>query len=89
MNDRPHLLQRQPRRITITLSFHVHEALLHRSNEEGRSVSNLCAFLLEESLRHPHGLPNAPEGLVLDRLQERHQVMRPGEDGHLRQHRPD
>jgi hypothetical protein len=89
MNDRRRLLQRQPRRITITLSFHVHEALVHRSNEEGRSVSNLCAFLLEESLRHPQGLPNAPEGLVLDRRQERHQVMQPGEDGHLRQRRPD
>ncbi len=53
MNDRLRLLQRQPRRITITLSYHVHEALLNRSEEEGRSVSNLCAFLLEESLRHP------------------------------------
>ncbi len=46
------MLQRQPRRITITLSFHVHEELLTRSEEEGRSVSNLCAFLLEDSLRH-------------------------------------
>lgn len=88
MNDRLRLLQRQPRRITITLSFHVHEALLNRSEEEGRSVSNLCAFLLEESLRHPQGLPNATEGLVLDRRQERHQVMNPGGDGHLRQGLP-
>jgi len=88
MNDRLRLLQRQPRRITITLSYHVHEALLHRAEEEGRSVSNLCAFLLEESLRHPQGLPNAPEGLVLDRRQERHQVMNPGGDGQLRQRRP-
>jgi hypothetical protein len=52
MNDRLHVLQRQPRRISITLSYHVHEALLNRSEEEGRSVSNLCAFLLEEALRH-------------------------------------
>jgi len=29
----------------------VHEALLSRSEEEGRSVSNLCAFLLEDALR--------------------------------------
>ncbi|MCP9911004.1 hypothetical protein KBZ15_14015, partial [Cyanobium sp. BA20m-p-22] len=47
MNDRLRILQRQPRRISITLSYHVHEALLSRSEEEGRSVSNLCAFLLE------------------------------------------
>jgi hypothetical protein len=57
MNDRLRLLQRQPRRITITLSYHVHEALLTRSEEEGRSVSNLCAFLLEDSLRHAADLP--------------------------------
>jgi macrodomain Ter protein organizer (MatP/YcbG family) len=51
MNERFRVLQRQPRRISITLSYHVHEALLTRSEEEGRSVSNLCAFLLEDALR--------------------------------------
>ena len=51
MNERLHVLQRQPRRISITLSYYVHEALLSRSEEEGRSVSNLCAFLLEDALR--------------------------------------
>ena len=51
MNERLRILQRQPRRISITLSFHVHEELLKRSEEEGRSVSNLCAFLLEDALR--------------------------------------
>jgi len=45
------VMQRQPRRISITLSYQVHEALLSRSEEEGRSLSNLCAFLLEEALR--------------------------------------
>ena len=62
MNERLRMLQRQPRRITITLSYHVHEALLTRSEEEGRSVSNLCSFLLEDSLRHSVNLPvaNAP-----------------------------
>ena len=59
MNDRLRMLQRQPRRITITLSFHVHEALLTRSEEEGRSVSNLCAYLLEDALRNPVRLPVA------------------------------
>lgn len=51
MNERIRVLQRQPKRISITLSYHVHEALLTRSEEEGRSVSNLCAFLLEDALR--------------------------------------
>ncbi len=55
MNDRLRVLQRQPRRISITLSFHVHEELLKRSEEEGRSMSNLCAFLLEDALRHNIG----------------------------------
>ena len=50
MNDRFHVLQRQPKRISVTLSYRVHELLLTRSEEEGRSVSNLCAYLLEESL---------------------------------------
>jgi len=57
MNERLRMLQRQPRRITITLSYHVHEALLTRSEEEGRSVSNLCAYLLEDALRNPARLP--------------------------------
>lgn len=51
MNERMRVMQRQPRRISITLSYQVHEALLTRSEEEGRSLSNLCAFLLEEALR--------------------------------------
>jgi len=62
MNDRFRVLQRQPRRISITLSYYVHEALLSRSEEEGRSVSNLCAFLLEDALRDQQreGIPAPP-----------------------------
>lgn len=60
MNDRLRVLQRQPRRISITLSYHVHEALLNRSEEEGRSVSNLCAFLLEDALRDASRNLSAP-----------------------------
>lgn len=76
MNDRFRVLQRQPRRISITLSYYVHEALLSRSEEEGRSVSSLCAFLLEDALRdqqrevvaapatlaHPHGANGRVKG---------------------------
>lgn len=41
---------RTPKRITITVPFGAYQKLLERSNEEGRSLSNLAAFLLETSL---------------------------------------
>jgi hypothetical protein len=66
MNERLRILQRQPRRISITLSYHVHEELLKRSEEEGRSMSNLCAFLLEDALRHNNG--SIPAGLGIGPL---------------------
>lgn len=62
MNERIRVLQRQPKRISITLSYHVHESLLTRSEEEGRSVSNLCAFLLEDALRDQQRNLVAPPG---------------------------
>jgi hypothetical protein len=42
---------RHPRRITITMPHHVASSLQRRSDEEGRSLSNLAAYLLECSLR--------------------------------------
>ena len=50
MHENLSVLQRHPRRISISLSHAVHEALLSRSDNEGRSVSNLCAYLLEHAL---------------------------------------
>jgi hypothetical protein len=41
---------RSPRRVTITLPYNVYEHLLAKSDEEGRSLSNLAAFALESSL---------------------------------------
>ena len=38
-----------PRRITITVSQEVRDALLERSRREGRSLSNLAALLLEQA----------------------------------------
>lgn len=43
---------RSPRRITITVNWGTYIALTQRSDEQGRSVSNLAAHLLEVSLRH-------------------------------------
>lgn len=41
---------RQPVRITITVSQSVYDYLGQRSQEEGRSMSNLAAFLLENTV---------------------------------------
>ena len=41
---------RAPKRITITIPFSTFQALEHRSTEEGRSISNLAAYLLERGL---------------------------------------
>ena len=40
---------RQPVRITITVSHALYNYLGQRSHEEGRSMSNLAAFILENT----------------------------------------
>ena len=46
-----------PKRVTITLPYHVFTALVARADREGRSTSNLAAFLLECSLAVPKEKP--------------------------------
>lgn len=41
------LLRRRPTRATVTLSWILHQRLQRRADEEGRSLSNLIAHLLE------------------------------------------
>lgn len=48
--NRPQHAFRSSQRLTITLSQSTLEALIHRSSLEGRSVSNLAAYLLESSM---------------------------------------
>jgi hypothetical protein len=43
-------LFRVPRRVTITLPHSTYSHLVERSDVEGRSMSNLAAYLLEASL---------------------------------------
>lgn len=84
MNERMRVMQRQPRRISITLSYQVHDALLTRSEEEGRSLSNLCAFLLEEALRDASRLmldSKANQGKPAIALGNGHQLMRREPEG--------
>jgi hypothetical protein len=42
---------RKPRRLTITVSQYVMERLQQCSDQQGRSLSNYAAFLLETSLQ--------------------------------------
>jgi hypothetical protein len=49
---------RSPRRISITIPLRTYERLVKRSDEEGRSMSNLASFILEswlDSEDHHHG----------------------------------
>jgi len=41
---------RRPQRLTITVSHHVAEHLIKQSSNQGRSISNLAAYLLEVAL---------------------------------------
>ena len=41
---------RSPQRISITLPYGIYQKLLERSDLEGRSLSNLSAFLLESAI---------------------------------------
>ena len=43
------LLRRRPQRVTITVHWQLRQQLQKRADEEGRSLSNLLAFLLEQS----------------------------------------
>jgi len=45
------LVQRAPQRISITIPYAIYHALIERSDYEGRSISNLAAFLLEKGLK--------------------------------------
>jgi len=44
----PHF-RRNSQRVTITMSWALHQKLIKRSDQEGRSLSNLLAYLIERS----------------------------------------
>ncbi|QBE68899.1 hypothetical protein SynWH8101_1313 [Synechococcus sp. WH 8101] len=43
------MIARAPQRITITIPLHVYEQIAKRSTQEGRSMSNLAAYMLERA----------------------------------------
>jgi hypothetical protein len=46
-------LKRSPQRVSVTLNAAIYERLIHRADDEGRSLSNLIAFLLETAMGRP------------------------------------
>ena len=50
-----HLLFRKPRRITVTVPDQIYRILMDRSSREGRSISNLAAYLLECAVANQQG----------------------------------
>lgn len=49
--ETPRFAFRSPKRITITVPYAAFQKMVERSNEEGRSLSKLAAFLLEQGLK--------------------------------------
>jgi hypothetical protein len=52
---------KSPKRISITIPSSTYEMLLAASEEQGRSVSNLAAYLLESSLKNKAQTPRKAE----------------------------
>jgi hypothetical protein len=48
---------RSPKRISVTLPYSAFRALEERSIREGRSLSNLAAFLIEQALNQGPSTP--------------------------------
>ena len=46
-------MNRSPRRVTITVPYALYSELLARSDQQGRSLSNLAAFLIESAISSP------------------------------------
>ena len=46
-------MHRSPRRVTITVPYALYSELLARSDQQGRSLSNLAAFLIEGAISSP------------------------------------
>jgi hypothetical protein len=70
--NRGGLLFRKPKRITITVPDQIYRTLEERSMREGRSISNLAAYLLERAVAsEKQSEQTITEGRVRCRLQSR------------------
>lgn len=50
IRERVAIAKRSPTRISITINHRLYQQLIDRSADQGRSISNLCAYLLEAAL---------------------------------------
>jgi hypothetical protein len=50
LGDRVAVAKRRPQRVTITVSYALHQRLTDQADYQGRSFSNLAAVLLETAL---------------------------------------
>ena len=50
LGDRVAVAKRRPQRVTITVSYALHQRLTDQADSQGRSTSNLAAVLLEQAL---------------------------------------
>lgn len=50
LRERVAIAKRAPRRLSVTVSHSLSERLTAAATEQGRSVSNLCSYLLEVGL---------------------------------------
>jgi hypothetical protein len=55
---------RKPRRISVTLNEQLYQRLLRDSDQQGRSLSNYAAFLLENALDNPIASEQSAETLA-------------------------
>lgn len=63
--NRIRLLQRNPRRISVNVSYSLFQKLQALADQQGRSTSNLCAFLLEstvEDMKQPAAVQGVAPG---------------------------
>jgi macrodomain Ter protein organizer (MatP/YcbG family) len=49
------VIQRTPKRISVTLAFNTWKHLVDKSDYDGRSISNLAAYLIETGLDPQRG----------------------------------
>lgn len=55
IDNTPHH-SRKPQRITITIPYGLWRTLQDKADLEGRSLSNLCCYVLESALEYKRGL---------------------------------
>lgn len=68
---------RKPIRVSITVSDHVYQQLLFFSDQQGRSLSNYAAFLLESSMLSVKDPDSGLEGHVFSAGVNAHRHLQP------------